>query len=40
VSRRDVARLGDILAAIDAISDHLTHGDLQQGIVCDAVRVR
>ncbi len=40
MSRQDVARLGDILAAIDAINDHLTHGDLQQGIVYDAVRVR
>ena len=40
MSRQDVARLGDILAAIEAINDHLSHGGLQQGIVYDAVRVR
>ncbi len=40
MSRQDASRLADILAAIEAIHDHLTHGGLQQGIVYDAVRVR
>lgn len=40
MSRQDATRLADIVAAIEAISDHLTHGDLNQGIVYDAVRVR
>jgi uncharacterized protein with HEPN domain len=40
LSRQDDARLGDILEAIDAISAHLTRGDLHDGLVYDAVRVR
>lgn len=40
MSRQDASRLADILAAIEAINDHLTHGGLHQGIVYDAVRVR
>jgi uncharacterized protein with HEPN domain len=40
VSRHAGARLADIVAAIDAIRDHLTKGDLEQGLVYDAVRVR
>jgi uncharacterized protein with HEPN domain len=40
VSRQDALRLADILAAIEAISRHLTHGDLYHGLVYDAVRVR
>jgi uncharacterized protein with HEPN domain len=30
----------DILAAIDAIRSHLTRGDLSDGLVFDAVRIR
>lgn len=40
MSRRDASRLADILAAIEAIKDRLTHGDLYEGLVYDAVRVR
>jgi uncharacterized protein with HEPN domain len=40
VTRRDVDRLHDIQAAIDAIRSHLTRGDLDDGLVFDAVRVR
>jgi uncharacterized protein with HEPN domain len=40
VSRQDEARLGDIVEAIQAIRDHLARGDLQDGLVYDAVRVR
>ncbi len=40
MSRRDAIRLSDILAAIEAINDHLTHGDMSQGLIYDAVRVR
>jgi uncharacterized protein with HEPN domain len=40
VSRHDASRLADILAAIEAINDHLTHDGLQNGLVYDAVRVR
>lgn len=40
MSRQDEARLGDIAEAIAAIRDHLTRGDLQDGLVYDAVRVR
>ncbi len=40
MSRRDDARLGDIVEALDAIRDHLTRGDLHDGLVYDAVRVR
>lgn len=40
MSRHDASRLADILAAIEAIRAHLTHGDIHQGIVYDAVRVR
>lgn len=40
MSRHDASRLSDILAAIDAIKDHLTHGGLHEGLVYDAVRVR
>lgn len=34
------ARLADIVAAADAITEHLTRGDLRDGLVFDAVRVR
>jgi uncharacterized protein with HEPN domain len=40
VSRRDRQRLQDILAAIEAIATHLERGDLADGLVFDAVRVR
>ena len=40
MSRRDRQRLEDILAAIDTIVTHLRRGDLHDGLVFDAVRVR
>ena len=40
MSRRDALRLDDIVQAIDAIRDHLTKGDLGEGLVYDAVRAR
>ncbi|MGO8872890.1 MAG: DUF86 domain-containing protein [Acidimicrobiales bacterium] len=40
MSRRDRQRLDDILAAIDAIRQHLERGTLADGLVFDAVRVR
>ena len=40
MSRQDEARLGDIVDALEAIRDHLTRGDLRDGLVYDAVRVR
>ncbi len=40
MSRQDDARLGDIVEAVAAIREHLTRGDLHDGLVYDAVRVR
>lgn len=40
MSRRDRQRLEDIVVAIDAIRSHLERGDLHDGLVFDAVRVR
>jgi uncharacterized protein with HEPN domain len=40
LSRFDGQRLEDILAAIDAIRGHMERGDLSDGLVFDAVRVR
>jgi uncharacterized protein with HEPN domain len=40
VSRRDDERLDDILAAVEAIGEHLGRGSLDDGLVFDAVRVR
>jgi uncharacterized protein with HEPN domain len=40
VSRQDVARLSDIVEAIAAIRHHLSRGDLNDGLVYDAVRIR
>jgi uncharacterized protein with HEPN domain len=40
VTDRDRQRVTDILAAIDAIRSHLTRGDLSDGLVFDAVRIR
>lgn len=37
---RDAQRLADIQAAIDAIHSHLQRGDLTDGLVFDAVRIR
>ena len=38
--RGDQDRLADVLAAAEAIADHLTRGSLQDGLVFDAVRMR
>ena len=40
MTRRDALRLDDIVQAIEAIQNHLTKGDLGEGLVYDAVRVR
>jgi uncharacterized protein with HEPN domain len=40
VSYRDRQGLADIQAAIDAIRSHLQRGDLSDGLVFDAVRIR
>jgi uncharacterized protein with HEPN domain len=40
VTHRDRQRLADIQAAIDAIRSHLQRGDLSDGLVFDAVRIR
>jgi uncharacterized protein with HEPN domain len=40
VTYRDRQRLADIQAAIDAIRSHLQRGDLSDGLVFDAVRIR
>jgi uncharacterized protein with HEPN domain len=40
VSRHDAARLSDVVEAIEAIKSHLNNGDLNDGLVYDAVRVR
>jgi len=40
VSRRNAERLEDILAAAEAITAHLKRGDITDGLVFDAVRVR
>lgn len=40
MTRDDVQRLDDITAAIAAIRDHLRRGDVSDGLVFDAVRVR
>ena len=40
MSRQDEARLGDIIEAVDAIRGYLARGDLHDGMVYDAVRVR
>ena len=39
MTRHDASRLADV-EAIEAIRDHLTKGDLTDGLVYDAVRVR
>jgi uncharacterized protein with HEPN domain len=40
VTYRERQRLADIQAAIDAIRSHLQRGDLSDGLVFDAVRIR
>jgi uncharacterized protein with HEPN domain len=40
VSRHDASRLSDVVEAIEAIRSHLGKGDLSEGLVYDAVRVR
>ena len=40
MSRHNNQRLDDVLAAADAIASHLTRGDLSDGLVFDAIRVR
>ena len=37
---REHQRLSDIQAAIDAIRSHLQRGDLSDGLIFDAVRIR
>lgn len=40
MSRRDAERLQDILDAVVAINEHVARGDLSDGLIFDAVRVR
>ena len=40
MNHRERQRLADIQAAIDAIRSHLRRGDLSDGLVFDAIRVR
>lgn len=40
MSRPDHQRLEEVLAAIEAIRHHLSRGELSDGLVFDAVRVR
>lgn len=40
MSRRDLERLFDIRDAVAAIRDHMKRGDLSEGLIFDAVRVR
>lgn len=40
MTRRDEERLDDIAVAVAAIESHLRRGDISDGLVFDAVRVR
>jgi uncharacterized protein with HEPN domain len=40
MTRRDLERLSDIRDAVAAIRSHMTRGDLSDGLIFDAVRVR
>lgn len=40
MSRRDDQHLDDVLASAAAVASHLQRGDLNDGLVFDAVRVR
>ena len=38
--RSDLDRLRDVIAAVDAIGEHLARGQIADGLVFDAVRMR
>ena len=40
MSRQDEARLRDVVDAAESIREHLTRGNLDDGLIYDAVRVR
>ena len=40
MTHRERERLADILAAIDAIRSHMARGELIDGLIFDAVRIR
>jgi uncharacterized protein with HEPN domain len=40
MTRRDLERLSDIREAVAAIRSYMTRGDLSDGLIFDAVRVR
>jgi uncharacterized protein with HEPN domain len=40
VTRHDIQRIDDVLAAIAAIQSHIARGDISDGLVFDAVRAR
>ena len=40
MSRHDASRLCDVVEAIEAIEAHRSRGDLDDGLVYDAIRVR
>lgn len=40
MSRHDAERLQDIVDALEAIGSHVARGDLSDGLIFDAVRVR
>ncbi|MCC6437848.1 MAG: DUF86 domain-containing protein [Acidimicrobiales bacterium] len=40
MSRHDGARIADVIDALAAIEAHLARGDLSDGLIYDAVRVR
>lgn len=40
MSRRDLERLSDIRDAISAIRSHIARGELSDGLIFDAVRIR
>ena len=40
MSRRELRRLLDIIAALDAIDSHTCRGDVSDGLIFDAVRIR
>ena len=40
MTRYDQQRLSDIVSAITAVREHLGRGDLSDGLVFDAVRIR
>ncbi|GAA4969299.1 HepT-like ribonuclease domain-containing protein [Kineococcus glutinatus] len=40
MSRREQQRLLDIIAALDAIDSHTARGDVSDGLIFDAIRIR